>query len=206
MSGTSTAPGQGDAAALLRRHGPGLLGVAARSIEYGLDHGAPWIPAPEAHAPELSEPGACFVTLRSHGELRGCIGSPEAHRPLLLDVALNAFAAAFGDRRFPPLQRGELPHLELELSLLSAQQPLDFTDEQDLLRKLRPGVDGLVIAQGPRRALFLPAVWDSLPDPGHFLAHLKAKAGLDPRRPAPGLRAWRFYAEETSCDAAAVGW
>jgi AmmeMemoRadiSam system protein A len=191
---------------LLERHGSTLLWIAAGSIEHGLDHGAPLEVASDDHAGELRQSGACFVTLRSEGELRGCIGSPEPHRPLVEDVAENAFAAAFRDPRFPPLQRGELRHLELELSLLGPQQPIDFTDEADLLRKLRPGLDGLVLAEGTRRALFLPAVWESLPHPAHFLAHLKSKAGLDPRRPYPGLRAWRFYAEETSCGAAAVGW
>jgi AmmeMemoRadiSam system protein A len=206
LSGDEQSTDTSGAARLLDRHGEALLDLAARSIEHGLDRGTPLQPDPADYDEELSAPGACFVTLHSDGELRGCIGSPEPHRPLVLDVALNAYATAFRDPRFPLLQRGELPHLDLELSLLSPQRPIDFDDEADLLRQLRPGVDGLVIAAGPRRALFLPSVWAQLPDPVRFLAHLKAKAGLDPRRPAPGLRAWRFHAEEVSATAAALGW
>lgn len=128
--------------------------------------------------PDLSKPAATFVTLTQHGQLRGCIGSLEAHRPLAMDVAENALAAAFQDPRFSPLTRDELEDTRIEVSLLETPQPMSFTDETDALGQLVPGVDGLILAFGHRRATFLPQVWESLPTPGQFMAHLKLKAGL----------------------------
>jgi AmmeMemoRadiSam system protein A len=131
-------------------------------------------------APFLDEPGATFVTLRLNGELRGCIGSLEAERPLRDDVARNARAAALRDPRFPPLSGEELEEVDVEVSLLSPAQPLSFRDEQDLLRQLETERPGLVLEHGRRRSTFLPQVWEQLPDPRDFLRHLKAKAGLPP--------------------------
>ncbi|MDP2879344.1 MAG: AmmeMemoRadiSam system protein A, partial [Sulfuricella sp.] len=106
----------------------------------------------------LKEPGACFVTLTQQGELRGCIGSLEAHRPLLQDVKANAYAAAFRDTRFAPLSLAELDYTEVEISLLSPMQPLTFRDEREALAQLRPGIDGVVFECGGRRSTFLPQV------------------------------------------------
>jgi AmmeMemoRadiSam system protein A len=128
--------------------------------------------------PELSRPGATFVTLMQDGQLRGCIGSLEAVRPLAKDVAENAIAAAFHDPRFPPLKSEELERTRVEVSLLEAPEAIDFADEADAVAQLRPGIDGLVLTHGQRRATFLPQVWEALPDPGKFLAQLKLKAGL----------------------------
>ncbi len=128
--------------------------------------------------PALERPGATFVTLQQAGELRGCIGSLEAHRSLLLDVRANAQAAAFHDPRFAPLTARELEITRVEVSLLSAPEPMMVASELALLAALRPGVDGLILSLGPRRATFLPQVWESLPDPVEFVAHLKRKAGL----------------------------
>mgnify|MGYP001210291103 FL=1 len=128
--------------------------------------------------PELAKPGATFVTLTQNGQLRGCIGSLEAYRPLATDVAENAVAAAFRDPRFPPLASEELVRTRVEVSLLEASQPMDFIDEADALARLRPGIDGLILTHGHRRATFLPQVWESLPDPHRFMAQLKLKAGL----------------------------
>ncbi|MGB2818986.1 MAG: AmmeMemoRadiSam system protein B [Burkholderiaceae bacterium] len=126
----------------------------------------------------LDEPGATFVTLRRHGELRGCIGSLEADRPLREDVAANARAAALRDPRFAPLTKAELDGLRIEMSLLSPPRPLSFANEDDVVRQLANGRDGVLLEAGHRRSTFLPQVWEQLPDARDFLRHLKAKAGL----------------------------
>jgi AmmeMemoRadiSam system protein A len=130
--------------------------------------------------PWLHDKGASFVTLTMNQHLRGCIGSLEAHRPLLLDVKANAYAAAFGDPRFSPLTIAELDETEIEISLLSPQQPLSFKDEADALAQLRPQIDGVVFKYGHYRSTFLPQVWEQLTDATIFMAHLKHKAGLHP--------------------------
>ncbi len=126
----------------------------------------------------MHEPGACFVTLTQGGELRGCIGSLEAHRSLMQDVRANAIAAAVHDPRFSPLIARELAHTRIEVSLLSRTEDMLFSSEQDALSRLRPGVDGIVLEYGQARGTFLPQVWESLPKPADFMAHLKRKAGL----------------------------
>ncbi|MCM8623784.1 MAG: AmmeMemoRadiSam system protein A [Candidatus Accumulibacter sp.] len=128
--------------------------------------------------PELAEPAATFVTLTQDGRLRGCIGSLEAHRPLATDVAENAVAAAFLDTRFAPLSQAEFVRTCVEVSLLTPAEPFAVVDEADALARLRPGIDGLIVSYGRRRATFLPQVWESLPEPRQFLAQLKLKAGL----------------------------
>ena len=182
--------------ALLARFGPTLLHVAAASIESGLAGGKPLAVSPGDHAPELRAKGACFVTLKRLKRLRGCIGSSAARRPLVIDAAENAFAAAFRDRRFPQLEKNELVGLELSMSVLSPQVPMAFGDEADLLGQLRPKTDGLIIEDGGRRALFLPSVWESLPEAATFLKHLKNKAGMAADHWSNNFRAWRFVAEE----------
>jgi AmmeMemoRadiSam system protein A len=128
--------------------------------------------------PALSQPGATFVTLTQKGVLRGCIGSLEAFRPLADDVAENAIAAAFRDPRFPPLAKNELASTRVEVSLLEAAEAIVFSDEADAIARLRPGIDGLILTHGNRRATFLPQVWEVLPDPRRFMSQLKQKAGL----------------------------
>lgn len=130
--------------------------------------------------PWLQEKGASFVTLTQNQQLRGCIGTLEAHRPLLIDVQANAQAAAFRDQRFSPLTEAELTHTQIEISLLSAMQAMAFSDEHDALAQLQPGVDGVVFEFGRYRSTFLPQVWEQLPDADLFMAHLKHKAGLRP--------------------------
>ncbi len=154
--------------------GRALLAIARSAIgaELGL---RPFAAA--SHA-ALTEPAATFVTLKLAGELRGCIGSLKPMRPLGVDVRANAIAAAFRDPRFPPLAVVEFEATMVEVSLLSADERLDVRDESDLLARLRPDIDGLVLEYGHHRATFLPQVWESLPDPRGFLAALKRKAGL----------------------------
>jgi AmmeMemoRadiSam system protein A len=148
------------------------LARAAIASEFGQRY-----PADE-QAAWLRERGACFVTLTQRGELRGCIGTLEAHRPLLQDVRANAVAAAFRDPRFAPLSARELGQTEVEVSLLSPMQVLAFASQADALAQLRPGVDGVVFEYGARRSTFLPQVWEQLPDADDFMAYLKRKAGL----------------------------
>jgi AmmeMemoRadiSam system protein B/AmmeMemoRadiSam system protein A len=187
-----------DTRALLDRHGLTLILLAAASIDHGLRHGKPVPVGLDEHAPELRAPGACFVTLKMQGRLRGCIGSPQAHRPLVLDVADNAFKAAFKDPRFPALKPDERDGLDLSIAVLSPQTAMAFKNETDLLAQLRPDRDGLVIADGPRRALFLPSVWEQLPDPRAFLQQLKRKAGMAPEHWSQGFQAWRFVTESVA--------
>ena len=154
--------------------GATLLKLARSEIASKLGH--------EADAPIqaswLAEPGASFVTLTRQGELRGCIGTLEAYRPLGLDVRENAVAAAFHDPRFMPLTLAEFEEIRVEVSLLSPAEPLAVASEADVLANLRPGIDGVVFEYGHYRSTFLPQVWEQLPDPAEFLAHLKRKAGL----------------------------
>lgn len=126
----------------------------------------------------LGEPGATFVTLTRGGELRGCIGTLIAERPLREDVTGNAQAAAFRDPRFVPVTRAEMIELNVEVSLLSPIEPIEYESETRLLALLRPGVDGVLLEYGRQRGTFLPQVWEQLPEPKAFLSQLKRKAGL----------------------------
>ncbi len=172
-----------------------LLDQARYSIDYGLEHGEPPTVEPEDFPQTLREQGACFVTLTLNGELRGCIGMLEAVRPLIVDVTENAFAAAFQDPRFRPVNRSEAGLLHLHISILHPAQAMTFQDRQDLLNQLRPGVDGLILADNHHRATFLPSVWESLPKPEDFLRHLLTKAGLSADHWSKALRAWRYTTE-----------
>jgi len=142
--------------------------------------------------PALDQPAATFVTLTRAGDLRGCIGSLEAYRPLRDDVQENALAAAFRDPRFPPLTATEWPDIQVEVSLLSTPQALSVRDEADLLTQLCPGRDGLILQEGSRRATFLPQVWEQLPEPKQFLSHLMQKAGRPANYWSPTLRFERY--------------
>lgn len=129
-------------------------------------------------APWLSEHGACFVTLTQGGDLRGCIGTLQAHRPLLADVKGNAVSAAMHDPRFMPLGADELGITTVEISLLSPTTAMEVVDEADALAQMRPGIDGIVFQCGRHRSTFLPQVWEHFSQPREFLAMLKRKAGL----------------------------
>lgn len=130
------------------------------------------------HEAWLDTPGATFVTLMRHGQLRGCVGSVHAHRPLLEDVRTNAVGAAFHDYRFAPLREVEFPDTLVEVSLLSPAQPLLFNSEKAAQAQLRPGMDGVIFECGHQRSTFLPQVWETLPDAALFMEQLKLKAGL----------------------------
>lgn len=155
-----------------------LRQIALDSVVMGLEKDCPLCVAPEDFPEALRNPGAVFVTLELHGRLRGCIGSCVARRPLVEDVAENAYAAAFRDPRFPPLTRSVLAELDLHLSLLTPPERLPSESREGLLRILRPGLDGLLLEEPPRLSTFLPRVWEALPDPEAFLEELLLKAGL----------------------------
>jgi AmmeMemoRadiSam system protein A len=155
-----------------------LLKLAYDSIAHGLSKGSAISVNTHEYAELLQQPGASFVTLHKHGELRGCIGALEAYQPLVNDVAEHAFAAAFQDPRFPAVEQSELPLLDIEISVLGKPETIQFTSEQDLLAQIRPGIDGLILESGYHRGTFLPSVWEQLPEPEDFLKHLKIKAGL----------------------------
>ena len=156
-------------------------------------------PVPAASSePWLLAPGASFVTLKLDGELRGCIGSLQARRPLGEDVAANARAAAFRDPRFPPVSATEKPLLGIEVSVLSSHEPLAVASEDEALERLRPGIDGVVLEFEELTSTFLPQVWESLPDPAMFLGELKRKAGLPPTFWHPRVRLSRYTVEKYS--------
>ncbi|HEY6096078.1 MAG TPA: AmmeMemoRadiSam system protein A [Gallionellaceae bacterium] len=126
----------------------------------------------------LEEPGATFVTLTLYGQMHGCIGSLEANRPLIDDVRLNAVAAAFQDPRFAPLTKNEFAHVIIDVALLSPAEPVHFSNEQDALAQLTPGVDGVIFEYASHRATFLPHAWADFPHAQDFLSELKKQAGL----------------------------
>jgi AmmeMemoRadiSam system protein A len=130
--------------------------------------------------PHLQTWGASFVTLTINGELRGCIGALEPCQPLVEDVREHAIAAALQDYRFPVVRPEELSQIELEISRLTVPVPLQYCSPDDLLTKLRPGIDGVILRDGPHRATFLPQVWEKLPDPVCFLDSLCWKLGAAP--------------------------
>lgn len=130
--------------------------------------------------PLLRADGASFVTLTIRGDLRGCIGALLPYQPLAADVREHAVGAGLEDYRFPPVSVGELSRIHIEVSRLTVPQPLVYRDADDLLSRLRPGIDGLILTDGSRRSTFLPQVWEKLPDPDSFLSNLCAKMGAAP--------------------------
>ena len=172
-----------------------MLSCAAASIRYGLEHRRVMPIRIEDYPLPLQQLRACFVTLEHQGQLRGCIGQLQAVQALILDVVHNAYAAAFSDPRFAPLSRTEYPGLELHISILSVPEPMQVHSEEELLQQLRPGIDGLILADGPRRATFLPSVWEQLPTARNFVAQLKRKAGMAPTHWSTSMQVSRYSTE-----------
>ena len=158
-----------------------LLQVASASLEHGLRHGTPLSVVAGEYPLELQALRAVFVTLRLEAELRGCVGTLDAEQPLICNVAKYSYAAGFSDTRFSPLTWRELPSLRICISVLSPLERMNYENETDLLRQIRPGIDGLFIEEGLNRGTLLPSVLEDIPEPGEFLRRLKLKAGLSAR-------------------------
>jgi len=172
-----------DEGLLTKAEGVFLLKIARKSIETFLkSHERLELKPSDVPSKRLVGNGACFVTLYigKGKDLRGCIGSLEATRPLVFDVVDNALNSAFGDPRFPGVRAAELKEIKIEISVLTVPKKLDVSSSDDLLGKLIPRKHGLTIQKGWARATFLPVVWDELKDKEEFLHHLCRKAGLEP--------------------------
>ena len=143
----------------------------------------------------FEQKGACFVTLEKQGQLRGCIGSILAHRPLIEDLITNARNSAFSDPRFTPVRKEELSELAIAVSLLSEPQKMSFSSEEDLLSQIKPYEDGIIIKDGYNQAVYLPSVWEQLPDKREFLMSLKMKAGMSAEHFSKTFEASSFHCE-----------
>ena len=157
-----------------------LLTLAREALESGVQGNAIKELDLEELPDRLEQKGVSFVTLTIDGRLRGCIGALEATRSLAEDVQQHSIAAALNDYRFPPVQVEELKNITIEISYLTPPVSLDYEDPKDLLNHLKPGIDGVVLKDGVRRATFLPQVWEKIPDPNTFLDMLCQKMGVPP--------------------------
>jgi AmmeMemoRadiSam system protein A len=172
-----------------------LLNVAHASINEGLIKRKPLQIKVLDHSEELQQIRACFVTLEKKTALRGCIGSLQAHRPLIEDVSLNAFSAAFHDPRFVSLTKEEYKQISIHISILTRPKLMQFNSEADLLRQIRPGIDGLILSIDGHCGTFLPSVWEQLPTVELFFMHLKNKAGLPSNYWSDAIRVERYTTE-----------
>jgi AmmeMemoRadiSam system protein A len=182
-----------------------LLQRADESVRAGLDGTPPPAIDLDGLAPALREPCGTFVTLLVGGALNGCIGTLEPIEPLAEAVNRLAWEAAFRDPRLPALTWDDYPRLTIKISVLSPLEPLPPMTEDELLAALRPGVDGLLIEAGGRRATFLPAVWEQVDTPRSFLSQLQLKAGMRPGSWPPGARASRYTSTEFGSTAGEAG-
>jgi AmmeMemoRadiSam system protein A len=174
---------------------PALFDVARRSIRHGLEHGRALAVEFASYPAVLQQSRACFVTLKTRGALRGCMGCLTAHRALVQEVAYYSYQAAFCDPRFHALEHTEYAELSISLSVLSAAEPIHCDSEVGLIEQLRPGIDGVILRCDSRSATLLPQVWQQAPDPYTFLSHLKRKAGLAEDYWSPEMRFERYRAE-----------
>jgi len=175
-----------------------LIKLARDSIAYALEHFKLMDVNLNQYSKNLQRKRASFVTLKIDNHLRGCIGSLEAYQPLVVDVVHNAYTAAFKDPRFPPLNKIEFSTLSIHISILNTPEPIKFISEEHLIGQLRPDIDGLILTEGHHRGTFLPAVWESIPDPATFLQHLKMKAGLPQNYWSDSIRVDRYTVESIS--------
>ncbi|MGB5397774.1 MAG: AmmeMemoRadiSam system protein A [Gammaproteobacteria bacterium] len=178
------------------RHKKTLHEIAYQSIEQGLIDGREPVIDLAKFDQALCEKRSTFVTLKTHDKLRGCIGTLSPVRPLVEDVAHNAYAAAFHDSRFEPLNKTELAALSIHISILNSAEDMAFDSEQDLLRQLRPGIDGIILQENTRRATFLPSVWESIDSRAEFIHHLKLKAGLPKDYWSENMQIQRYTVDE----------
>ena len=169
-----------------------IIDIAFKSIKCGIENRKPLEVDLKNLPPEFNTNGSCFVTIEKNGDLRGCIGSIIAYRPLAVDIAENAYASAFRDKRFPQLDAGELSQITISVSLLTPYEEMSFQDEKDLLSQLRPNIDGLIIEDVGKRAVFLPVVWEHFDYKEDFLNNLRLKAGLSANHFSKTFKAYRF--------------
>lgn len=172
-----------------------MLALARQAIQAHWSQGNTQVTHNLAHGDQ--KPG-CFVTLRKHGELRGCIGTLEQDMPLQQSIAYFARAAAFQDPRFPPLTKDELTDCVISISLLSERDPIPAGNKEELLAAITPFTDGLWLSDGYHRATFLPAVWRELPDKHDFIQHLLRKGGWPAQGWPAQMKAWRYQSLEFS--------
>jgi hypothetical protein len=176
----------------LLRHKETLIQLAHSSIEHGVKYGKKREIDLAKYDDCLRINSATFVTLHLHNALRGCVGQLEASRPLVIDVAMNAYAAAFQDPRFAPLNAMELPLITLCISVLSEPECIEVSNEEALYQALRPGIDGLIIQKGLRRGTYLPSVWEQLPKPEDFVRYLKRKIGIAEKDNSKDIQYFRY--------------
>ena len=177
----------------LQDHSEVLLNLAADAVRHAVDKGEAMPVNQNSFPGPLQANGASFVTLKKTGNLRGCIGSLQAHEPLVINIADNAQGAVARDTRFPAVSDDELEDLDVSISILSPLTKMSYSGDSDLLSQLRPRVDGLVLAdENGRRSTFLPQVWEELPESEDFLQALKRKGGFDPGLLTDGVKAWRY--------------
>ena len=194
-------PAEGSVPAMRAVLGEELLRLARSTVEEALASGRQSVPSPMSLPPHLRQEGAAFVTLRDRdsGELLGCVGSLEAHRPLGVDVAAHALDAAFHDSRFLPLTPEQGEHMAVEVSVLGPLEDFPAHGYDNLVDRAPRG-KGLFISAGGHRATYLPQVWEEIPDPAAFVASLWRKAGLPPGAWPPGMQVWTYdvaeYAEQ----------
>lgn len=172
-----------------------LRRIVSRSLAEAVRH-KHYSPARKDYGNELFDKGASFVTLKQNGELRGCVGTVVPHVAVAHDLAENAYRAAMEDGRFSPLTEEELSRTRFSISLLTGFERVPYWDESDLLNRIRPGIDGLIIRDGDRQGLFLPSVWKELPDKAEFLKNLKVKAGFNPSYWSNNIKVYRFRTVE----------
>lgn len=177
---------------ILQANQESLLRVAAQSIVTGFERGRPLRLRESRYPEELRQKGATFVNIYYNGALRGSAGSGEPTRSILEDIAENAYAAAFSDFRFIPLNEEEIKNAEITISVLTRPSPIRFENEKDLLAKIKPRQDGLILRERSNKALFLPQVWETFSSPEEFLAYLKQKAGLPMDYWSPTVKVYRF--------------
>lgn len=171
-----------------------LLEIARRSVVHGVETGRALTVDIGELGETLAVPRAVFVTLTRDADLRGCIGSLQATAPLAQAVADAAFSAAFRDPRFAALGADEIDEIRIDISVLSAMEPLAASTREQLLEMLRPGIDGLLLEDRGYRSTFLPKVWEKIASPAEFLEHLCLKAGLGARHWSDTIRFHRYRA------------
>lgn len=179
-------------------YGAGLMKIAKTAVNEAVQKNKNYKPARSDYDDVMFNRGAAFVTLEKNGELRGCIGSLMPSQAIAYDVAQNAHAAAMEDSRFTPVKPEELKDLKISISLLTGFEPITYKDEEDLLMQIAAGTDGIVIRDGDRQGVFLPAVWKQLPDKQEFLNNLKLKAGMSPSYWSNRIKVYRFRVVEIS--------